>query len=639
MSNSTLVQRDYKSCRKAGCPASRSLRKALKDALIIVCMEFKIHGDSQPLEVADDCSSLRITWEGMWGDLLSQKKNLRTKKRLSAALKSTRRLFDRECVPCDEEVKENEKNAWQAHMASGPVTRPSKWAQDPLAILALHIRELLSGWRRSESEGEDIYCPDQQGCFEVKQGKGGTLACSESEESTDYSLLRLGVAKTKGKARVVTMQPARVKRILSPVHNALYNHLSSYGWLVRGDFTKEDAETVIADRRPGELFTSGDYSSATNELHQDAVKTVVAEICNSEAVSPDEKRVLWRSFQRLRVSTCHGITEVRRGSMMGNLCSFPILCLINKACYDIVCDIMHGPFSHRKGRFNGDDCLFNSSEEFYQLWTEVTSTFGLVVNHEKTGRSARFLELNSNTYDANAHRFVAKPVLSFLLREKDSKECLITQTLEGLSSFGNSVREYAVHVLMRREISLREINIQTLPQKWLGSAIKRAWFRNTLCRGPVPIRRRGVERCIPMVVDRPLRSRFYPIFDRWCEDLRAEYIARWKGQKVRPLSETLVKTNIRDWIDLKSVCTMPYFRLKFGPRRWRFVWPRDILNFLKNQGVFERLTLSDEECESLWVDDHRCLKVEYTHTWSLVPRQYPQPPELDFRIQYPLGYS
>lgn len=641
MSSSTHASvKDATLRRIAGCSASRSLRKALKDAFAIVCMEFSLHGDTQPLEVACDCSSLRKAWEGMWSNLQDQKSNRRTKKRLASALKSTRRLFDRECVSCDEEMKEEEKNKWLSHMKERTVTKPSRWAPDPLGMLAHHIRELLNGWKENtEAEiGEVEYCPDQQGCFEVKQGKGGTLACPSERESTDYSLLRLGVAKTKGKARVVTMQPARVKRILSKVHNSLYNHLSKDGYLVRGDFKKEDAEEVIADRRSGELFTSGDYSSATNELHQDAVKTVVAEICNSSAVSNDEKVVLWQSFQRLRVETCQGIKEVNRGSMMGNLVSFPLLCLINKACYDITCDIMHGPFSRRKGKFNGDDCLFNSDQRFYDLWVEVTSTFGLVVNHEKTGRSKRWLELNSHTYDAVARRFVAKPVLSFLLRERDSKECLLSQAIEGMASFKNSVKEYVISVLLRREISLREINIQTLPIKWLKHLIAKSWFRNALARGPVPLKRIGVERKVEMVVDKPPHSRYYTLIDRLNRDVRSDYIERWKGVSVRPMSESLVKTNIRDWIDQKKVATEPLYRLTFGPSVWRFVWSKEVLNFLKREGYYDRVILSDEECESLWLDDHPSLKIQNTHSWAISQRLFPQPQTLSFQDEFPLGY-
>lgn len=537
-------------------------------------------------------------------------------------------------------MKEEEKNKWISHMSDGPVTKPSRWAPDPLGMLSLHVRELLGGWKRASAEGrEDVYCPDQQGCFEVRKGKGGTLACSEDEESSDYSLLRLGVAKTKGKARVVTMQPARVKRILAPLHNSLYNHLSASGAFVRGEFTKDDAEEVIADRRPGELFTSGDYSSATNELHQDAVKTVVAEICNSSAVLPEEKKVLWQSFQRLRVKTCHGVREVNRGSMMGNLVSFPILCLINKACYDIVCDIMHGPFSSRKGKFNGDDCLFNATREFYDLWVEVTSTFGLIVNHDKTGRSERWLELNSNTYDAFRHRFVAKPVLSFLLRERDSRECLITQVIEGCSSFKSSVKEYILNVILRREISLRDINIQTIPLKWLSRLIRKAWFRNALVRGPAPIKERGVKRTVEMVVDRPPRPHFYGLIDRLAEDCRSDYIAKWKGVKVRPHEVRFRRDGIRRWWDQSPEPLQPLYRLALGQRTWRFVWPREVRDFIVAKGLFDQVTLSEEDClHSLWIEDHPALCTRFTHTFGVSPRKFRQPPELDFRAQFPLGY-
>jgi hypothetical protein len=535
-------------------------------------------------------------------------------------------------------MKEEEKNKWLQHMEGGPVTSPARWAPDPLGMLALHVRELLSGWKRVDEEGrsEDIYCPDQQGCFETPAGEGGTLATAESEESTDYSLLRLGVAKTKGKARVVTMQPARVKRLLTPVHNSLYNHLSKSGALVRGDFTKEDAESVILDRRPGELFTSGDYSSATNELHQDAVKTVVAEICNSPAVTPDEKKVLWQSFQRLRVKTCHGVKQVNRGSMMGNLVSFPILCLINMACYHIVCDIMHGPFNHRVGKFNGDDCLFNADQQFYQLWTEVTSTFGLVVNHEKTGRSERWLDLNSTTYDSLTHRFVAKPVLSFLLRERDAPECVVNQVLEGLRSFKNSVKEYVLNVLMRREISLRGVDINTIPVKWLRTLIKRAWFRNALVRGRAPIRERGTKRQIEMVVDRPPRSRFYGIFDEMARDLRSDYIERWKGVKVKPFRSDFSRTGIRRWLDQVKEPSMPAYRLSIGPRVWRWTWPRELRDFLKKRGLFDLVTVSDTSV--LWLDDHPNLVSQFCHDWKPSSQTWRQPPSLEYLRQWPLGY-
>nr|WAK77794.1 MAG: hypothetical protein [Botourmiaviridae sp.] len=625
--------------RKEGCPASPSLRKALKDAFTIVCLEFMVQGDFSL--AGCDCASIRKSWEDMWPALLQQKKSERSRKRLASALRSTRRLFDRSCRPCDMVNEGVCKTEWIRHMEMSPKTAPATWAPDPLGLLSIHIKELIGGWRRREPSEEgwgDEYCPDQQGCFEVKMGRGGTLACSSDKESLDDSLLRLGVAKTKGKSRVVTMQPARVKRILSPIHNSLYNHLSRYGWLVRGDFTKEDAETIIQDRKPGEQFVSGDYSSATNELHQDAVKTVVSAICDSPAVLPDEKRVLWSSFQRLRVKTGVDVWDVNRGSMMGNLVSFPILCLINKACYDITCDIIHGPLSGRKGKFNGDDCLFNGSKQFYDTWNTVTSTFGLKVNHEKTGVSDRWLELNSKSYDAYRHRFVSKPVLSFLLRERDSREDLISQILDGISSFKDSVKEYTLNVLMRRDVSLRVINLSALPLRWLKRLIKRSWFRNALTRGPAPLKERGTRREVEMVIDRPPRPRFYDLFDRMGEDLRSEYIERWKGVEVRPHEEWFSRTGIRRWWDQTPEPLMPRFRLNLGPKVWRFVWPKDLRDFLIDKGYFDIVTVSEAECLSDWIDDHKSLHPVYLHTFTIPPRLFRQPSELDFLSQFPLGH-
>jgi hypothetical protein len=282
--------------------------------------------------------------------------------------------------------------------------------------------------------------------------------------------------------------------------------------------------------------------------------------------------------------------------------------------------------------------LFNADQRFYDLWTEVTSTFGLVVNHDKTGRSDRFLELNSSTYDLFARRFVAKPVLSFLLRERDSKECLITQAIEGMRSFKNSVKEYVLNVLLRREISLRCIDIQTLPPKRLGRLIKRSWFRNALVRGPVPLRRRGVERTVEMVIDRPVRPRFYAVFDKMCRDVRTEYIERWKGVKVRPLREEFIRTGIRRWWDQEREPSEPLYRLRFGPRVWRFVWPRAVRDFCKSVGIFDRITLCDESLSAVWLEDHAALSAVSTHVFGVERRLYSQPSCLDYRKQYPLGY-
>nr|UYL95434.1 MAG: RNA-dependent RNA polymerase [Zhangzhou Botou tick virus 5] len=603
-------------------------------------MEFSLHGDFTL--TGSTCAEIRDSWEGMWPALCEQVSHrVRKLKRLQSALKSTRRLFDRPCRKCDPVAQEKEKKEWIRKMGEKKETQPSGWAPDPLSMLKHHIRELMGGWTRESRDrfrgpvSERVYTPDQQGCAEMRTMDGGTLAVSPEMESSDYSLLRLGVAKTKGKSRVVTMQPARVKRILSPVHNDIYDYLSSYGWLVRGDFTKDDALTIINDRKPGEEFISGDYASATNELNQDAVTAVVDVLCESTALTDEERLVLRESFRRLRVRTsiCLGSDqyEVNRGSMMGNLVSFPLLCLINKACFDIACDIVYGPLEgkSRKGRFNGDDCLFCGNDQFYEVWTEVTSTFGLVVNHAKTGKSSRWLELNSKTYDAISHRFVAKPVLSFLLRERDSKECLINQIYSGLLSFKSSVREYVVNCLMRFDISLRAIDIQTVPPKMLRSLVKRSWFRNALTRGPAPLVQLGTKRSVEMVIDRPPIPYFREAFSQASELVHQSYLRKWTGVQVRRYEEYFSRTNIGKWVEKRKEPTTHLHRLQFGPRVWRWIWPKVIRDYLTDRGLFDLYTLSEEECRDLdWFEDHPSLCVRTLNTWKVSPKTFCRPASL-----------
>jgi hypothetical protein len=288
------------------------------------------------------------------------------------------------------------------------------------------------------------------------------------------------------------------------------------------------------------------------------------------------------------------------------------------------------------GRFNGDDCLFNADQSFYDLWTEVTSTFGLVVNHEKTGRSERWLDLNSTTYDSYNRRFVAKPVLSFLLRERDSRECMISQILAGISSFKYSVKEYVINVLMRREISMRGIDINTIPVKWLCRLIKRAWFRNALVRGPAPLKERGTKREVEMVVDSPPRSRFYKLFDEFARDLRTDYIERWKGVLVKPYESGFRRTAILRWINQIKEPSTPAYRLTLGPRVWRWTWPRELRDLLKRKGLFDLVTISDPSV--LWLDDHPNLVSQYSHCWKPQTMCWRQPPELDYQSQFPCGY-
>jgi hypothetical protein len=340
------------------------------------------------------------------------------------------------------------------------------------------------------------YVRDQQGCLDVRKSEGGTLA--DDESSKDVNVVRVGTAKTKGKYRVVTMQSAYVKRVLRPIHEHLYNYLSKFGWLVRGDVSSADFLRVLGGIKEGEDIISGDYESATDNIYLPAVQIIVEEVARAggDLMTSEEREVLIGSFRNLKWRSQSGrLYDILRGSMMGNLVSFPVLCILNKVCYDLTCDIQFGgpervlrEEKKRAARFNGDDCVFTGDDAFFRKWVEVTGWFGLVVNTTKTGTSRRFGELNSTVFDFKHSRFVAKPYLSFLRKTSEPGE-ILTSTLEGIKHFSTSVQMWIVHVVMRYEIAVKGISANSIPHDrivWLPNLLRKRWFRRAVEVGPVP---------------------------------------------------------------------------------------------------------------------------------------------------------
>jgi len=619
-----------RSDKPARCVAAGPIRRGLLKALRVVQLEFRLLGELPEISGAT-CLNLRKDWDRKVPLVMrmpSSSKGGKTRRlvrmsKMSSALSSCKRIFDAPCKTCDHDRGITAKDEWAERMALTPDKVNTTWCHDPYWLLRRHVRSLAVGWgerlenarkecvaggvRRSES---GVYIPDQQGCFETRQGEGGTLATDPSKTSSDDSLVRLGVAKTKGKLRVVTMQSARVKRVLTPVHNALYDHLSSFGWLVRGDVKKEDFLAVLSDRREGEAIISGDYESATDKIYLEAVDVIVDELSKDVCLTENERKVLRGSFQHLRwKNTCTGaIKPIKRGSMMGNLVSFPLLCLLNKACFDIASDIGRGSGANRVGRFNGDDCLFAGDRKFFSLWKEVTATFGLCVNVEKTGYSNISADLNSQRFFLRRGQLAPKPVLSFFRPYREEPGCLLTEVLDGISSFRGEVKSLVVNCMMRHEIAVRQIDLSNLSRREYQILSKKSWFRRALTDGPAPTRVRGEKRSVEMVVGPPPRASFYPLFDSMSKDVAGDMVSRWIGKTVKPERVTIDYAAYRERSSFSPSYQPPSFRVLLrGPKKWSFVWPRPVYDFFKSYG--DRVFVSENTRRSLWIDDHPCLHV------------------------------
>jgi hypothetical protein len=634
------------------------LRNALSKAIFIICSEFRLQGDL-PVPTGEDCFQLRQWWDEWTAGVQTSR---RQKKKFESTVKGSKRIFDFECKPCDEKAATRSRAAWQKHVAQKVTMPPASWCHDPIWLLKRRVRELSAGWGSNlEKSRKDldplvyapfsdlqsgVYCPDQQGCFEQRKLAGGTLSVKPSECTSDDSIVRVGIAKTKGKFRTVTMQSARVKRVLKPVHAALYDHLSTFGWLVRGDVTLEDYQAVIENLREGEKIISGDYSAATDNIYLEAVHAIVEVLAECPELSEEERKVLVGSFTNLRWRSLMGKEHpINRGSMMGNLVSFPLLCLLNKACFDISTDIFYGPNSGRIGRFNGDDCLFPGCEGFFRLWRQVTATFGFKVNEDKTGFSKCWADLNSQPYRKGAKGLNPKPILSFLRPFRQDTEELLSEVYAGIKSFRRDVQAWVWNVAMRHEISLREISASQIPKRVLRFLFKKSWFRRALQNGPAKIIEKGTKRTPDVVLGNPPKPEFYEKVSKLNDFALRSHVNAWTGVSFVPpedwnFREPFLVTHPVTGVVIPEKDCCPYERridrkeyylrtkgIPTDPPRWiikvekrfQFLWPRHVYERFERNGWL----LTDSESQNEWLDDHILLTVKTEFKNSLPTRHHP----------------
>lgn len=601
---------------------------ALRRAIEVISLEFLTPDYFSPGDTGVDCVLLKRRWNEWTLELLKRNsKHGRHEKRLSMLLKSCKRIFDLPCRTCDKRASEEARSAWDAHVAKDvPVCDlPSAKYLDELRLAA---RELLSGWGHrladARKEGEvpvlGEYVPDQQGCYETERKFGGTMATRHEDFSGDWSAVRRGVAKTKGKFRTVTMQSAEVKRVLTPVHNALYNHITSFGWCVRGDVRKEDFEAVSNDIREGESYISGDYVAATDNLYLVAVEVIIDEISKSPELSGLERDVLKGSFRNLRWVSKSGVFHpIKRGSMMGNLISFPLLCLLNKCSFDIACNIRDGKDRSRKGRFNGDDCIFCGDSEFYGTWQSVTKRYGFIVNREKTGISHYWLDLNSQVYSVRGRAMVAKATLGFLRPSRTEPGSMLRSVIVGMRGFrlNNVVR---VVNMLRHEISLRGVSedLGSLGPYWRGRLVKMRWFRAAAMLGGAQVIQRGEAREVPCIVGPPPRARFLDFVTRVAAQLQRDNTKEWTGIKVSPVVRKLDRKSYKQALENIDPALLSR-RFSWGGVKWAFVWPKPLYDVVKRFNIFSS---GHEE----WYQDHPFLTTVPIIFASPLPKSnYPPP--------------
>nr|UUW21044.1 MAG: RNA-dependent RNA polymerase [Xiaogan botourmia-like virus 1] len=188
-----------------------------------------------------------------------------------------------------------------------------------------------------------------------------------------------------GKVRPLTIFENR-NDYLGPLHKLIYDHLSSFDWLLVGTPTERRlSSTLIYDWQ-----TSIDLVSATDNLSVTVASLILECLLSKASMIPAGIRLL--AVNSLTPHVYLGgdrVVEVTHGQMMGSYLSFPLLCLQS---YIAARWATRGVSA--KILVNGDDTLISCNRPIrYEEYPP-----GFVMNDLKTIRSQKVAEINSTCF-------------------------------------------------------------------------------------------------------------------------------------------------------------------------------------------------------------------------------------------------
>jgi len=205
---------------------------------------------------------------------------------------------------------------------------------------------------------------------------------------------------------VITKGPPLTNFVLKPLQNFLWNGLRKWEVfsLIGETVTRELIEKRLRQLRDDEVFISGDYKSATNELLSfvsDAIADEIAIVCGLDAETATLlKRALTHHYL-VNPADDQDWREQKNGQLMGSIISFPILCIANFALCRWALEFGRGRTLRPQDLpllVNGDDCVFRTNEVGKKAWRKLCKNFGLAESVGKTYFSRTFLQINSTLY-------------------------------------------------------------------------------------------------------------------------------------------------------------------------------------------------------------------------------------------------
>lgn len=436
----------------------------------------------------------------VWGKAISR---LPVKQQISVAgsLFLARKIIP---VPTNKNQERDHFRSMSIRAADPP---PEYWSH----LVDSVTRMFPIGWDKKYSSEVFRYTPSDSSCLEYGRSEGGlrTYLASKGEDWYQDQCLGAGpgaipfpvkyqIVRTSGKDRGVTISSG-LSSLLAPLHRCMYNFISGEEWLLRGDARGRKFKAFKAVK--GEVFVSGDYESATDNLNTDVAEFILRLILGRSRYVPEGIKEFAISSLRAQIQYSGGIVcHQEKGQLMGNFLSFPLLCLQNYFAFRFLLP------RNVPVKINGDDIVFRCLPHEFDAWAEGVSRCGLTLSRGKTMVHRRVFSLNSSFFIASGNRVGEVPVIR--MTPSDGRVPSGGDFLRFIRNWRGMARTLVGALWLRhrapsikatgRSVSALGIPADNSQLHWSGLAGREAFFRGS--RGsppmpeiPVPILRRGVH--------------------------------------------------------------------------------------------------------------------------------------------------
>jgi len=275
------------------------------------------------------------------------------------------------------------------------------------------------GWDASYVDAIGRFAPPTSACVEAPVKSGGSrsqcdldwyLRCVIGEDDDDLfsehyeQPLSYKEVLSAGKIRPLTVTPRRFN-VLRPLHKIIFDRVKRQRWSLIGPPTEEKFRKAgFYGKNP---FLSGDYAGATDSLDLSVAGLILRLILsNCRTVPPRvQERATGSLHSLVRMKPGDPFDKwvwLRRGTMMGCLLSFPILCIYNRVCATFT-------LGDVPMLINGDDLVAETPDP--EPWFNTLPSLGLQPERSKTGYSRDVAEVNSTPFVFQKGRLRAVPLV------------------------------------------------------------------------------------------------------------------------------------------------------------------------------------------------------------------------------------